>query len=36
MMVAGIVLMVAGLELLAMIWRLQVHLLRWPQHNVAE
>ena len=36
MMVAVIVLMLVGLALLALIWRLQTHLLRWQQHNLAE
>ena len=36
MMVAVIVLMLVGVALSAMIWRLQAHLLRWQQHNMAE
>lgn len=36
MMVAVIVLMVVGVVLSAMIWRLQANLLRWQQHNMAE
>jgi NitT/TauT family transport system permease protein len=36
MMVAVIVLMLVGVALSAMIWRLQAYLLRWQQHNMAE
>ena len=36
MMVAVIVLMLAGVGLSALIWRLQTYLLRWQQHNMAE
>ena len=36
MMVAVIVLMLVGVALSAMIWRLQAHLLRWQQHNMVE
>jgi len=36
MMVAVIVLMLVGVALSAMIWRLQGYLLRWQQHNMAE
>src|ERR1700729_57799 len=36
MMVAVIVLMLVGVALSAMIWRLQAYLLRWQQHNIAE
>ena len=36
MMVAVIVLMLVGVALSALIWRLQAHLLRWQQHNMAE
>jgi NitT/TauT family transport system permease protein len=36
MMVAVIVLMLVGVALSALIWRLQAYLLRWQQHNVAE
>jgi NitT/TauT family transport system permease protein len=36
MMVAVIVLMLVGVALSAMIWRLQAYLLRWRQHNTAE
>src|ERR1700761_4116598 len=36
MMVAVIVLMLVGVALSAMIWRLQAYLLRWQQHNLAE
>jgi NitT/TauT family transport system permease protein len=36
MMVAVIVLMLVGVALSAVIWRLQAHLLRWQQHNMAE
>src|ERR1700742_5068526 len=36
MMVAVIVLMVVGVALSAIIWRLQAYLLRWQQHNMAE
>jgi NitT/TauT family transport system permease protein len=36
MMVAVIVLMLVGVVLSAMIWRLQAYLLRWQQHNMAE
>jgi NitT/TauT family transport system permease protein len=36
MMVAVIVLMLVGVVLSAMIWRLQAYLLRWQQHNMTE
>src|SRR5262245_61759786 len=36
MMVAVIVLMVVGVALSVVIWRLQAYLLRWQQHNMAE
>jgi NitT/TauT family transport system permease protein len=36
MMVAVIVLMLVGVVLSAMIWRLQAYLLRWQQHNMSE
>jgi len=36
MMVAVIVLMLVGVVLSAVIWRLQAYLLRWQQHNMAE
>jgi NitT/TauT family transport system permease protein len=36
MMVAVIVLMLVGVVLSALIWRLQTYLLRWQQHNMAE
>ena len=36
MMVAVIVLMLVGVALSAVIWRLQAHLLRWQQHNMVE
>jgi ABC-type nitrate/sulfonate/bicarbonate transport system permease component len=36
MMVAVIVLMLVGVTLSAMIWRLQAYLLRWRQHNMVE
>src|SRR6201996_6370532 len=36
MMVAVMVLMLVGVALSAMIWRLQAYLLRWQQHNMAE
>jgi NitT/TauT family transport system permease protein len=36
MMVAIIVLMLVGVALSAMIWRLQTYLLRWQQHNMVE
>jgi ABC-type arginine/histidine transport system permease subunit len=36
MMVAVIVLMMVGVALSAVIWRLQAYLLRWQQHNMAE
>ena len=36
MMVAVIVLMLVGVALSAMIWRLQAYLLRWQQHNMTE
>jgi NitT/TauT family transport system permease protein len=36
MMVAVIVLMLVGVVLSAIIWRLQAYLLRWQQHNVTE
>ena len=36
MMVAVIVLMLVGVALSAMIWRLQAYLLRWQQHNLVE
>jgi NitT/TauT family transport system permease protein len=36
MMVAVIVLMLVGVALSAMIWRLQAYLLRWRQHNMVE
>jgi NitT/TauT family transport system permease protein len=36
MMVAVIVLMLVGVVLSAMIWRLQAYLLRWQQHNMVE
>jgi len=36
MMVAVIVLMMVGVALSAIIWRLQAYLLRWQQHNMAE
>src|SRR6476661_1915242 len=36
MMVAVIVLMLVGVALSVMIWRLQAYLLRWQQHNLAE
>jgi NitT/TauT family transport system permease protein len=36
MMVAVIILMLVGVILSAMIWRLQTYLLRWQQHNLAE
>jgi NitT/TauT family transport system permease protein len=36
MMVAVIVLMLVGVALSALIWRLQAYLLRWQQHNMAE
>jgi NitT/TauT family transport system permease protein len=36
MMVAVIVLMLVGVALSAMIWRLQAYLLRWQQHNMVE
>jgi NitT/TauT family transport system permease protein len=36
MMVAIIVLMLVGVALSAMIWRLQAYLLRWQQHNMVE
>jgi NitT/TauT family transport system permease protein len=34
--VAVIVLMLVGVALSAMIWRLQAYLLRWQQHNMVE
>lgn len=36
MMVAVIVLMLVGVVLSAIIWRLQAYLLRWQQHNMVE
>ena len=36
MMVAVNVLMLVGVALSAVIWRLQAYLLRWQQHNMAE
>jgi sulfonate transport system permease protein len=36
MMVAVIILMLVGVMLSALIWRLQAYLLRWQQHNMAE
>ena len=36
MMVAVIILMIVGVILSALIWRLQVYLLRWQQHNMVE
>jgi NitT/TauT family transport system permease protein len=36
MMVAVIVLMLVGVALSAMIWRLQAYLLRWQRHNMVE
>lgn len=36
MMVAVIVLMLVGVALSAIIWRLQAYLLRWQQHNMVE
>ncbi|MCK1520942.1 ABC transporter permease [Bradyrhizobium sp. 17] len=36
MMVAVVVLMLVGVALSALIWRLQAYLLRWQQHNLAE
>ena len=36
MMVAVIILMLVGVILSALIWRLQAYLLRWQQHNMAE
>jgi NitT/TauT family transport system permease protein len=36
MTVAVIVLMLVGVALSAMIWRLQAHPLRWQQHNMVE
>jgi NitT/TauT family transport system permease protein len=36
MMVAVIVLMLVGVALSAMIWRLQAYLLRWQQHHMVE
>jgi NitT/TauT family transport system permease protein len=36
MMVAVIVLMLVGVVLSAIIWRLQAYLLRWQQHNLTE
>ncbi|MBR0776597.1 ABC transporter permease [Bradyrhizobium diazoefficiens] len=36
MMVAVVVLMVVGVALSAVIWRLQAYLLRWQQHNSSE
>lgn len=36
MMVAVIVLMLVGVVLSALIWRLQAYLLRWQQHNMVE
>jgi NitT/TauT family transport system permease protein len=36
MMVAVVVLMLVGVALSAVIWRLQAYLLRWQQHNRAE
>jgi len=36
MMVAVIVLMLVGVVLSTMIWRLQAYLLRWQQHNMVE
>ena len=36
MMVAVIVLMLVGVALSDMIWRLQAHLLLWQQHNMVE
>src|SRR5580704_3762256 len=36
MMVAVIVLMLVGVILSALIWRLQAYLLRWQRHNMAE
>jgi NitT/TauT family transport system permease protein len=36
MMVAVVVLMLVGVILSAMIWRLQAYLLRWQRHNVVE
>jgi NitT/TauT family transport system permease protein len=36
MMVAVIVLMLVGVALSAMIWRLQAYLLRWQHHNMVE
>ena len=36
MMVAVIVLMIVGVALSAVIWRLQAYLLRWQQHHTAE
>ena len=36
MMVAVIVLMVVGVALSAVIWKLQAYLLRWQQHHMAE
>jgi sulfonate transport system permease protein len=36
MMVAVIVLMLVGVGLSAVIWRLQAYLLRWQQHNMVE
>jgi NitT/TauT family transport system permease protein len=36
MMVAVIVLMLVGVALSTMIWRLQAYLLRWQQHNMVE
>src|ERR1700744_1592011 len=36
MMVAVIILMLVGVILSALIWRLQAYLLRWQRHNMAE
>ncbi len=36
MMVAVVVLMLVGVVLSAIIWRLQAYLLRWQRHNMVE
>jgi len=36
MMVAVVVLMLVGVVLSALIWRLQAYLLRWQQHHRTE
>jgi len=36
MMVAVIILMLVGVILSALIWRLQAYLLRWQRHNMAD